>query len=227
MKIFGIVTASLAALLLGANLVLAAFAPVLPPDFDRTWDEEFAVAHWAATWHSQQQALYYVENARYAATVEELYAGIEWYRNWKDRDEAGWRRAVREQAEEIRIVASSAESVTATYYARELVPDELNPDRVRRGGLGPTTCTVTLDADYAQRFASWYANPGARAATTLPPDLDVWPYMDCRRTAGLRGGFAWAGFDRFRRPPPERYSQLSYAEKAWQRGEAGPPGGLP
>lgn len=220
MKIFGILLASLAALLLGAKLVLAAFGPVLPPDFDRAWDQDFASAYWSARGNAHMQMRFFASEGRWPRTPEELYAHGEAFARWKERDESRWRRYVDERAAESEVVRITDDTSIVRYRALTVVDREVVP-------LDTVDCTITLDAAYAAAYARWDALPGTDSWRNLPDDLDLWPRMDCRRRTGVRNWLSWTGLDRYRQPPPQQYNALEYAERAFDRvspeGAAAPP----
>lgn len=223
MKMTGIVTVCVLAFVGGAKLALAAFAPVLPPDFDRKWDEDFAQAYWTAYYRSGEQIEFYLDHGRWAGTVEEMllegpYADVN--ARWRERSASSWRRHVEELERETEFVSIGSDRVVVTY--RPLVIE----NRQIVGASDAVRCTVALDAEYARAWGAWFDNPGARASTRLPPEIDPWSRMDCRRGTGIRAWLSWAGLDRYREPPPQRYSALEYAERAWERAPPGTVGAL-
>lgn len=221
MKILGIVTVSLVTLLVGAKLVLAAFATVLPPDFDRKWDELYESAYWQAFWQTGEHVEFFLEKGRWATSVADLM-GREKYADWRERNPEGWRSWVDQLERESRVLEAGPRGSTAEYRSLEIVDNRAVP-------TDDIVCTVTVDAEFAQAYDAWYSTPGARASTTEPDEISRWSRTDCRRTTGIRAWLAWAGMDRLRKPPPERYSALEYAERAWERAGIqgfGPPGDL-
>ncbi|MDX1579524.1 MAG: hypothetical protein R3266_13655, partial [Gemmatimonadota bacterium] len=192
MRIAGIGVASLVALFAGARLALAAFAPVLPPDFDRRWEPDFVRTYWAAAFGSREQAEFFGMHGRWAESVEELLLDGrqgDRYRSWRERDEGGWRRHVAQREREIAWVAVGGDSSVTAYPSVEIVDRQVRP-------TGRLVCEVRLDTAYARALADWYGNPGARASSRLPDELEPWSRMTCRRTSGLRGWLAWTGLDR-------------------------------
>jgi len=218
MKVLGITTAGLVALLVGAKLVLAAFSPVLPPDFDRKWDDAFASAYWSAGSYVDDHVEFFLEHDRWPASVEEVLSTGQ-NAKWRENFPRAWRSWVDDRAKEVRFLGV-VDGVSRVEYRslEELDDGNVRPsDRVR--------CTLTLDADYARAYESWYSTPGARASSSEPAEIARWSRMDCRRTAGVRAWLSWTGLDRYRKPPAERYSALTYAEEAWERAglDMGPP----
>lgn len=214
MKMTGIVAVCVAAFVGGARLALAAFAPVLPPDFDRKWDQDFAEAYWTARYYSGEQVEYYLSHGRWATDAEEMLLGgahADINARWRETNAPGWRRHVEDLRREIEFVSVDGDRSVVTYRPLRI------EDRRIVGVSEAVRCTVTLDAEYARAWGDWFANPGARASSALPPAIDPWSRTDCRRGTGIRAWLSWAGLDRVREPPPERYSALTYAERAWDR----------
>ncbi|MFV1988105.1 MAG: hypothetical protein ACC682_12550 [Gemmatimonadota bacterium] len=210
MKILGIMAAALVALLVGAKMILAAFSPVLPPDFNRKWDDAFANAYIGASWDIGNQVEFFIEHDRWPASVEEVLSTGSMAK-WKENNPRAWRSWVDDRAKEVRFLGVVDGVSRVEYLSLEETDDGryVPTDRVR--------CTLTLDADYARAYESWYSTPGARASSSEPAEIARWSRMDCRRTAGVRAWLSWTGLDRYRKPPAERYSALTYAEQAWER----------
>ena len=214
MRIAGIVAASVAALLVGARLVLAGFAPVLPPDFHRKADADFEDAYWRAFWRTGEQVEFYLLNGRWATSARELVLRGpqgDMYERWRVRDERDFRRYVDELEWDMEFVSVDARRSIVRYPTLAIENGRVV------GSDGTVACNVTLDVEYARAWEAWYANPGARASRTEPPEVDRWRRMDCRRGTGLRAWLSWAGLDRYDRRPPERYSAMTYARRAWER----------
>lgn len=214
MKMTGIVAASVLAFIAGAKLALGAFAPVLPPDFDRKQDREFEMAYWNASYRTGEQVEYYLARGRWATDPEEMLLGgrfADVNRRWRERNERSWRLHIEELRAEMTFVSVDDDRSIVVYRS------PLIEDRRVVGHSDAVRCTVTLDAEYARAYEAWYATPGARASSIEPPNIDRWTRMDCRRGTGLRAWLSWAGLDRYTERPPERYSQLEYAERAWER----------
>jgi len=202
MKSIGLLAASVVALVAGAQLVLAAFAPVLPPDFDRRWDPGFANAYRMSDWYTHRAAAAYNETGVWPRDVSELL--------WSERDEAWWERNpkgyqswIEDVERYVTIVRSDTVSAIEYRGAFEAPPT--------------ATCVVEIDAAYATESRRWLGTPQGRRALALPDHLDLWSRSDCRRLTGVRAWLSWTGLDRYRQKPPERYAPLTYAERAWER----------
>jgi hypothetical protein len=198
MKMTGIVAVCVVAFIGAARLALIAFAPVLPPDFDRKWDEDFSQAYWTARYRTAEQIEFYLDHGRWATTVEEMllegpYADVN--ARWRERSPSSWRLHVEELEREVDFVSVGTDRSVVTY--RPLVIE----DRRIVGASDAVRCTMAVDAEYARAWGDWFANPGARVWGTLPPEIDPWSRMDCRRGEGIRAWLSWAGLDRYREPP--------------------------
>ena len=215
MKIFGITIVSVAALLGGAKLVLAAFAPVLPPDFDRRWERDYATTYSSARWGSHEHIDFFAEHGRWPASVEELMTdGPDWYGRMKARNESGWRDALERRREMMSFLRTDPDTLVVNYRAVDVV------DR-REVYSDDVTCTITLDAEYAAAYTRWASLPGRTSWSEMPEEIDLWAKADCRRWSGVRGWLSWAGLNRYRRPPPRQYAAEDYTDRALRFDEVG------
>lgn len=205
MKLFTTVAASVVAVLLGARLAFAAFAPVLPPDFHRASDRDYERAALMLRWVVPSATEVFHASGVWPATIEDLFSGPR-DADWKERSPESWADWVDRFRAEIEL--------DRTDGGLELVVNET------LDGPHAVSCSIQLDASYADVWEEWVTGRGARWVPELPGSVDPVNFAVCRRSTGVRGWFAWAGLDRYREGPPDRYAQMSYAERAW--GEEGP-----
>jgi len=208
MKKLGIFAASVVAVVVGGRLVLATFSPVLPPDFERRYEAGLEATYWFAISFTDLHARYFALHGRWPQELEDLWDLPE-FAAWRERSPDGFRSWVEDLRAGIELLDGSRGARTIRYtipeglYVNEPMSDDGSP-RVR--------CDVTLDVGLARAIAS--ADARGYWVDHLPDDMALWSHMDCRRLTGPRTWLAWAGLDRYRRPPPARYAQVDYAHRA-------------
>lgn len=173
---------TIATVLTGARLTLAAFAPVLPPGFDAWTDESYDMTYLTVRWVALEQFEYLENNGRWAPDLFALapgYAGDYW--------------------EGLDIDTRRGGSVTISYA----------PTQSRYA------CSLTTDVEHGlayvgkPNYARWRHRPAEE-----PANISIHDRTDCRRSTWPWTWLGWAGFDRLSDPPPERYDQTDFIDRA-------------
>jgi len=185
MRIWGLATLGVAALLVGGRLTMAAFAPVLPPGFASWTDESYDHAVVGAWWGALAQFEYAEEHGHWARTLEDLFPG------WDPEDLEKY-------------FAMGAETDGAFLLRAGDPVDE---------GRSSVECSVSATAEQGRVLRS-RPNWRRLWGTTLYDQMTGWERFECRRVNRPWTWLSWAGLDRVSGPPPERYSALDFADRA-------------
>lgn len=211
MKKLGMFVASVVGVILGGRLVLTAFSPVLPPDFERRYEAGFEATYWFAISFTDLHASYFAEHGRWPRRFEDLWGSRE-----DSRTHEGAPEKLPSWIEEFRSGVELGAGVRGARTIRYTVPEGVDGFVRASDDRSPRVrCDVTLDPGLARAIAA--ADARGYWVDLLPDEMDLWSHMDCRRLTGPRAWLAWAGLDRYRRPPPRRYRQDDYAHRAFDR----------